>query len=117
MKTKTNRKLIQLLLLIIGTTLQISCKKEFDKQVQTTTKNNFERIAGRVDKVNPYEIGNIKNSLIALGRNEQLDENRIYYYYKFNPLKITGDILSKLELDSMLKIMDIPFADGSFYSE
>ena len=57
---------------MISITFQTSCKKDLEKQVQTTTPNkgSLARIANRIDKKNPYEIGNIKNSLLALGRNE-----------------------------------------------
>jgi hypothetical protein len=106
---KTNNRIIQFLL-IISITIQIGCSKELEQKITPITKTNSKINTGRFHIVNPYGIENIKNSLIALGRNENLDENRIYYYYKFNPLRITGDILSQLELDSTLKIMDIPFA-------
>lgn len=108
-----------ILLAMIGITFQTSCKKELEKQVQVTNKtnNSLARIGNRIAKTNPYEIENIKISLNALGRSEQLEQDRVYYYYKFNPEKVTGDILSKLEQDSTHKIMDIPLADGSLYSE
>jgi hypothetical protein len=118
-KERKTTTFILIIITMISVTFQTSCKKEPAKQVQTTnkTKLSIARIGNRIAKTNPYEIDNIKNSLIALGRNEQLQQNRIYYYYKFNPEKINGDVLSKLEQDSTHKIMDIPFADGSLYSE
>ena len=118
-KERKTTTFILIIITMISVTFQTSCKKELAKQVKTTnkTKLNLARIGNRIAKTNPYEIDNIKNSLTALGRNEQLEQNRIYYYYKFNPEKINGDVLSKLEQDSTHKIMDIPFADGSLYSE
>lgn len=113
-KQSKSSNFILIIMVIISITFQTSCKKD---QITTPIKASLSRIAYRIDKKNPYEINNIKNSLLALGRNENLDEVRIYYYYKFNPQKVSGDILSKFEQDKSIKIMDIPFADGRLYSE
>ena len=46
---------------------------------------------------------------------EILSEDRIYLYYKFDPLKVTGVILNRLESDTNKIILKSPFADGNIY--
>jgi hypothetical protein len=47
-----------------------------------------------------------------LGRTEPLDNDRIYYYYSFDPSNMTGDMLSIVEADQNHHILDYPFANG-----
>lgn len=46
-----------------------------------------------------------------------VDENKLYTYLKFDPNKISGDILKELEKDSTSKILDFPFANGEIYND
>lgn len=107
---------------MVSLTFHTGCKKDLEKKVQTTPKSTTteNELAKKSDSamVNPYSVKNIKQALTDLERNnEPLIEDRIYYYYKFNPQNVTGETLSKLEEDSTSQILDYPFADGDFYSE
>lgn len=104
---------------MISLTSQFSCKKALEEQINSpsNSKSKLTRAASNKVSVNPYSVDNIQKSLAELHRNETLDQNRIYYYYKFNPEKVTGDILKELENDNSLKILDYPFGDGNLYSK
>lgn len=94
-----------------------SCKKDVENQITSTSQSNLLSSMQLETKVNPYSITNITQALAALGRNDVLDENRKYLYYKFSPEKVTGEMLAIIEKDENHKILDFPFADGNMYSE
>jgi hypothetical protein len=108
-----------IILTMIGITFQTSCKKVLEKKEQTAIVSNTKKKRSTTTEttVNPYSVINIKKALLALNRTEELERDRIYFYYKFNPQKISGEQLSKLEADSTSQILDYPFADGRMYNE
>jgi hypothetical protein len=69
----------------------------------------------------------VQKAQAALSSNNQLsnyanapvhiDPDRVYTYLKFDPAKVTGDILKELEKDTSAKILDFPFANGELYNE
>ncbi len=103
-----------------------ACKKDLQiEQVIEPTNQNFERPA---PKVNPFSLSNIQNAQSALISSHsdsvsssyeigEIEEERLYTYLKFDPNSVTGDILKELEADTLIHIMDFPFANGELYND
>lgn len=91
------------------------CKKDFTTKPSSQNKA-MSTMSAEAPRVNPYDVRNIKVALTTLGRDTNLLQSRIYYYYKFNPQKVNGTILRELEKDTTIMISAIPFADGNLYS-
>lgn len=112
-----------LLFLIVAFALN-SCKKDLqqDKPVDLPTQKTELPAA----KINPFSYSNIlkakqtlatKNDQSSLSRTNQNDADRLYTYLKFDPAKVTGEILKQLEADTTIKILDFPFANGEIYND
>lgn len=73
-------------------------------------------LASSSNTPNPFSISNIQKALADLGRGDALEDDRIYYYYVFNPDDMTGDMLKIVEADQNHHILDFPFANGDTYT-
>jgi hypothetical protein len=100
-----------------------SCKKNQQQDTVIPVENKVEE--STTAKINPFTYENIKKARLAMNgkngqsttnRSNQVDGNRLYDYIKFNPRKVTGDILKILEADSTIQIMKFPFANGELYT-
>lgn len=93
----------------------LSCKKDIekiepDKAIISESANSITS-----STINPFSTDNISKALLALAREPNLNPNRIYKYYKFNPEEVSAEVLKILEADTNHMIMDYPFADMSLY--
>jgi hypothetical protein len=74
-------------------------------------------------KVNPLSYANILKAKASLASkdlsyaNKAIDESRLYSYMRFDPNAVTGEMVSKLDADSTIQIMDFPFANAELYTD
>lgn len=84
---------------------------------KTTAKNDANSVSSLTFTTNPLSVENVENALKQLGRNDVLDKDKIYHYYKLDPASVTGDMLAVIEKDSTHHILDYPFADAKIYND
>lgn len=109
------------------------CKRELDKQ-HSDQPDNSPR--GHLN-VNPYSISNVRKAIQAVAERkhqpaviQSSGQGRLavntatdtasyptYVYFKFSPGNITQEQMTSLESDTIIHLMDIPFADASVYSD
>lgn len=109
------------------------CKRELDKQ-HADQPDNSPR--GHLN-VNPYSISNVRKAIQTVAERKHQpaviqsnSKGRLavssvtdtasyptYVYFKFDPGNITQDQMTSLEADTVIHLMDIPFADASVYSD
>ena len=96
-----------------------SCNKTQVDNIAEQAKSSNAEIAmlKTGNAVNPFSITSIQKALADLGRTDPLDEDRIYYYYSFDPSNLTGEMLSIVEADENHHILDYPFADGGAFTD
>jgi len=94
---------------------EIKVKENQNKK--KSTKNDTNSIASVEYETNPLSVENVENAFKQLGRNEALDTDKIYHYYKFDPNAVTSELLAIIEKDSTHHILDYPFASGKVYNE
>lgn len=96
-----------------------ACKKEENLIPTTDNKNPSKQLNPglRAGNVNPYSVENILASLEALGRDDKLEPDRIYQYYKFQPKNVDGELLKLLEAEESKHIADFPLGDPSIYND
>ena len=115
---KTSSKGKVFLTLVLFALIFGCSKDEILNNVSNTDNPNGKRKNPSVElKVNPCSKAIMQKALQDLGRPSDLDENRVYHYYQFNPEKVTGDMLATIEQDENLQILDFPFADPKLYKE
>ncbi len=99
------------------------CKKDVEqKQVEPTAVKQTIKLA---NKKNPFSLKNIRevknkrlqNTAQRTISNPNINVDRVWVYVQFNPERVTGDILAKLEADADIHIMDIPFANFELYND
>lgn len=94
--------------------LMVSCGDE----VLETSNDSSISFEDAHFNINPYSVTNIRTALGVLDRaSEELNADRLYYYYKFDPEKFTGDMLAVLAKDSTCHLMEFPFASMSVYDD
>jgi hypothetical protein len=96
----------------------MGCNKDEILNISNSNNTNGKRKNTSIElKVNPCSKAIMQKALQDLGRPNDIDESRVYHYYQFNPEKVTGDMLSIIEQDKNLQILDFPFADPKLYKE
>jgi hypothetical protein len=112
--------ILALCAVIFTSTLYVACTKDVltakEEGVVLPQKEAVAMLT-RSKTANPFSVSNIQQALSDLGRNEPLDNDRIYYYYAFDPQNVTGAMLSTIEADENHHILDYPFADGDAFTE
>jgi hypothetical protein len=120
-----NKKLVFRWLTLIALFINLAgCKK--DAEPITNIEPKLEEKETPVQKINPFSYENIKKAKLkiaaahpennAKGAGDN-DANKLYTYLKFNPGKVSGEVLKQLEADTSIKILDFPFANAEVYNE
>lgn len=122
------RKVKWTALIALTTTVIFSgCKK--DEQQENVAEGEQQKFEKPISKKNPFSYANIQKAKesIAARQNEPgqsnanrvsvIDPNRVYSYIKFDPSRLTGEMLKQLEADSSIQILDFPFANGELYND
>ncbi len=79
-------------------------------------------------KPNPFSYSNIKKAKATLAKRnnasinssaniDATEDSRLYTYIKFDPNAITEDLMRVIEADTVIHIMDFPFANGEIYTD
>ena len=110
------------------------CKRELDKQ-QPNQPDNSPR--GHLT-INPYSISNVRKAIQTVAERKHHQpaviqsngQGRLavnvatdtasyptYVYFKFSPGNITQEQMTSLESDTVIHLMNIPFANASVYSD
>jgi hypothetical protein len=84
---------------------------------KTTAKSGTNSVASIEYETNPFSVENVENAITYLGGKRQIDKDRIYHYYKFDPSTVTGEMLELIEKDSTHHILDYPFANAKIYND
>jgi hypothetical protein len=101
----------------VGVTV-ISCNKtQLDNTALNTQPVSTVQSRSKSQKANPFSVVRMQKASADLGRTEPLNPNNIYYYYSFDPSKLTGEMLSILESDTHHHILDYPFANGDAFTD
>lgn len=117
------KKMNFLIIFFVLSTLLNGCKKDVEqKQVESTAVKQIIKLG---NKKNPFSLKNIRevknkklqNTAQRAINNPDINVDRVWVYVQFNPEKVTGDILAKLEADADIHIMDIPFANFELYND
>ncbi len=117
------KKLKFLLAFFVLSIILNGCKKDVEqKQVEPTAVKQTIKLG---NKKNPFSLKNIReiknkrlqNTAQRTISNPNINVDRVWVYVQFNPEKVTGDILAKLEADADIHIMDIPFANFELYND
>lgn len=113
------------LIVITATVCFSGCKKETQQNQVEEVQQEFIKPAA---KTNPFSYVNIQKAQAALAlRNstsgstanstDEIDQDRLYTYLKFNPNEVTEDLMRIIEADTIIHIMDFPFANGEIYND
>jgi hypothetical protein len=101
----------------VGITV-LSCNKtQLDNTALNTQPVLTVQSRSKSQKANPFSVVRMQKASADLGRTEPLNPNNIYYYYSFDPSKLTGEMLSILESDTHHHILDYPFANGDAFTD
>ncbi len=115
---KTSSKGKVFLSLILFSFLFGCSKDEILNNVSNTSSQTPNRKNASIElKVNPCSKAIMQQALQDLKRSSDLNEDRVYHYYQFNPERVTGEMLATIEQDENIQILDFPFADPKLYNE
>jgi hypothetical protein len=112
--------LLALCAVVFTSLFYVACTKDvMSAKEDDTVKPRQETVAMLTTSKapNPFSVTNIQQALSDLGRTDPLDNDRIYYYYSFDPSNVTGDMLSIVEADQNHHILDYPFANGDAFKD
>ena len=103
---------------LVLTLTVFSCKKEIPPKPDEVDSVPTEVMPNLDFSVNgnPYSVPNVLTALNDLGRGaEQLEPERIYHYYSFDPTSVSTEAMTILSNDDFHIIQDFPFGDASLW--
>jgi len=101
----------------------VSCQKDLQKQESSIPQQK--KVIVLPPAINPFSKRNVEKAIHTLATKSSTSKSLTneseslpqYVYFRFDPNNLQGNLAQQLEKDSIIKLLDFPFANMAIYND